>query len=112
MSAKIADSGLKIEELEEGGGETAAAGMAVTVHYTGWLEDGTKFDSSLDRNDPFRFNLGRGMVIRGWDEGVDGLMMFNFFTWREGGREPPFWILNELGDPGKLRSAAESRIER
>ena len=73
MSARITDSGLKIEDLEEGSGETASAGTAVTVHYTGWLENGTKFDSSLDRNEPFRFNLGRGMVIRGWDEGVAGM---------------------------------------
>ena len=73
MTARITDSGLKIEDLEEGNGETAEAGMAVTVHYTGWLENGNKFDSSLDRDDPFRFNLGRGMVIRGWDEGVAGM---------------------------------------
>lgn len=73
MSGKITDSGLKYEDIEEGNGDTAAAGMAVTVHYTGWLENGTKFDSSLDRNDPFRFNLGRGMVIKGWDEGVEGM---------------------------------------
>ena len=73
MTARITDSGLKIEELEEGSGETASAGMNVTVHYTGWLENGNKFDSSLDRDDPFRFTLGRGMVIRGWDEGVEGM---------------------------------------
>ena len=73
MTARITDSGLKIEELEEGSGETASAGMKVTVHYTGWLENGNKFDSSLDRDDPFRFTLGRGMVIRGWDEGVEGM---------------------------------------
>lgn len=73
MSAKITDSGLKYEDLVEGDGETAATGHAVTVHYTGWLTDGSKFDSSKDRNDPFRFNLGRGMVIKGWDEGVAGM---------------------------------------
>jgi FKBP-type peptidyl-prolyl cis-trans isomerase FkpA len=73
MTAKITDSGLKIEEILEGSGETAAAGMSVVVHYTGWLENGSKFDSSRDRDDPFRFNLGRGMVIRGWDEGVEGM---------------------------------------
>ena len=73
MTAKITDSGLKIEEIAEGSGETATAGMTVTVHYTGWLENGNKFDSSHDRNDPFIFNLGRGMVIRGWDEGVEGM---------------------------------------
>ncbi len=73
MSAKITDSGLKIEEINEGSGEAATAGMKVTVHYTGWLENGSKFDSSHDRNDPFNFTLGRGMVIRGWDEGVEGM---------------------------------------
>lgn len=73
MSARITDSGLKIEDLEVGSGETASAGMTVTVHYTGWLENGTKFDSSKDRNDPFQFGLGRGMVIRGWEEGVAGM---------------------------------------
>jgi len=66
-------SGLKYEELEEGAGTEAEAGKKVTVHYTGWLENGTKFDSSLDRNDPFQFSLGAGMVIKGWDEGVAGM---------------------------------------
>jgi len=73
MTAKITDSGLKIEEIAEGSGDTATAGMTVTVHYTGWLENGSKFDSSHDRDDPFSFKLGRGMVIRGWDEGVAGM---------------------------------------
>ena len=73
MAEKITDSGLKYEDIVEGDGETAAAGQAVTVHYTGWLTDGTRFDSSKDRNDPFRFNLGAGQVIRGWDEGVAGM---------------------------------------
>ncbi|WP_127475948.1 FKBP-type peptidyl-prolyl cis-trans isomerase [Sulfurivermis fontis] len=73
MTAKITDSGLKYEDLVEGTGETAQAGQMVTVHYTGWLENGQKFDSSKDRNDPFRFKLGAGQVIRGWDEGVAGM---------------------------------------
>ncbi|HFD31263.1 MAG TPA: FKBP-type peptidyl-prolyl cis-trans isomerase [Gammaproteobacteria bacterium] len=67
------DSGLKYEDLEEGTGTEAVAGKKVTVHYTGWLEDGSKFDSSHDRNDPFQFSLGAGMVIKGWDEGVAGM---------------------------------------
>lgn len=75
MSEKITDSGLKIEELVEGEGEIAAAGQQVSVHYTGWLTDGRKFDSSVDRNEPFQFGLGRGMVIRGWDEGVTGMQV-------------------------------------
>ena len=66
-------SGLLIEELVVGSGAVAAAGEKVTVHYTGWLSDGKKFDSSKDRRDPFVFPLGRGQVIKGWDEGVAGM---------------------------------------
>ena len=73
MSEKITDSGLKYEDLTVGEGDTAEAGHMVTVHYTGWLTDGNKFDSSKDRNDPFRFKLGASQVIRGWDEGVAGM---------------------------------------
>jgi FKBP-type peptidyl-prolyl cis-trans isomerase FkpA len=73
MSAKMTDSGLMYEDLVEGDGEEAVAGRTVVVHYTGWLTDGTKFDSSLDRNSPFSFPLGGGRVIRGWDEGVQGM---------------------------------------
>ena len=66
-------SGLIIDDVVVGDGAVAAAGQSVTVHYTGWLTDGRKFDSSKDRNDPFVFPLGRGHVIRGWDEGVQGM---------------------------------------
>ncbi len=66
-------SGLKYEELEVGTGATAKSGDPVTVNYTGWLTDGTKFDSSLDRSTPFNFTLGAGGVIAGWDEGVQGM---------------------------------------
>jgi len=68
-------SELIIEELTVGDGATAAAGQSVSVHYTGWLTDGTKFDSSVDRNDPFEFNLGQGQVIAGWDQGVAGMQI-------------------------------------
>jgi len=66
-------SGLTYQDLAEGDGAEAAKGMQVSVHYTGWLMDGTKFDSSKDRNEPFDFPLGAGHVIRGWDEGVAGM---------------------------------------
>ena len=73
MTEEITDSGLKYDDLVEGDGAVAAAGQQVSVHYSGWLTDGSKFDSSIDRNQPFSFSLGRGMVIRGWDEGVAGM---------------------------------------
>jgi FKBP-type peptidyl-prolyl cis-trans isomerase FkpA len=73
MTEKMTDSGLKYDDLVEGEGAVAAAGQRVVEHYTGWLTDGRKFDSSLDRNDPFSFALGAGQVIRGWDEGVQGM---------------------------------------
>ena len=73
MSITTTASGLVIEELNVGDGDVAAAGQSVTVHYTGWLTDGKKFDSSKDRDDPFEFDLGGGRVIRGWDEGVQGM---------------------------------------
>ncbi len=66
-------SGLEVHEVEQGFGEAARAGKTVSVHYTGYLQDGTKFDSSLDRGEPFSFPLGAGKVIRGWDEGLVGL---------------------------------------
>jgi FKBP-type peptidyl-prolyl cis-trans isomerase FkpA len=71
----MTDSGLKIEELAVGDGAVAEAGQQVSVHYTGWLTDGSKFDSSVDRGQPFEFSLGRGRVIRGWDEGVAGMQV-------------------------------------
>ena len=77
MSKTTTPSGLVIEELTAGNGAEATSGQKVRVHYTGWLlfggEKGKKFDSSRDRNDPFEFPLGKGHVIKGWDEGVQGM---------------------------------------
>ena len=66
-------SGLQYWDLKKGTGPVAKAGQTVKVHYTGWLTDGKKFDSSLDRGEPLEFKLGAGMVIKGWDEGVAGM---------------------------------------
>ena len=78
MTTITTDSGLQYEDTVVGGGAEAKAGNQVAVHYTGWLRNddgstGAKFDSSKDRNDPFQFSLGAGQVIRGWDEGVQGM---------------------------------------
>lgn len=77
MAVVTTNSGLQYEDITVGSGDEAAAGNYVSVHYTGWLYEngvkGAKFDSSKDRNDPFAFPLGAGHVIRGWDEGVQGM---------------------------------------
>ena len=73
MSTITTASGLQIEEIRIGTGETASAGQFVSVHYTGWLTDGSKFDSSHDRAEAFDFPLGERNVIAGWDEGVQGM---------------------------------------
>lgn len=74
MQRQTTTSGLQYEIIQEGTGATPAKGQRVTVHYTGWLDNngqlGKKFDSSVDRGQPFTFVIGRGQVIRGWDEGV------------------------------------------
>ena len=89
---------LKIEDIEIGAGLEAKNGDAVSVHYTGTLEDGTKFDSSLDRGEPFVFDLGIGQVIKGWDEGVLGMKI--------GGKRkltiPPGIAYDERGVPGAI----------
>jgi FKBP-type peptidyl-prolyl cis-trans isomerase FkpA len=90
-------SELEIEELEEGTGTEAKSGDTVSVHYTGWLTDGTQFDSSRD-GDPFTFVLGQGQVIPGWDEGVQGM--------KEGGKRrltiPPDMAYGEAGAGGVI----------
>ena len=78
MSMTMLASGLQYEDTQVGSGDEAKAGNHVSVHYTGWLQQpdgsaGKKFDSSKDRNDPFNFPLGAGHVIKGWDEGVQGM---------------------------------------
>src|SRR6476660_6812917 len=78
MTTITTDSGLQYEDTTVGEGAEAKAGQSVSVHYTGWLRNddgsvGAKFDSSKDRGQPFGFNLGAGQVIRGWDEGVQGM---------------------------------------
>jgi len=89
---------MKIENLFSGHGASPKQGESVTVHYTGWLVDGTKFDSSVDRGEPFAFVLGAGQVIKGWDEGVA--------TMRVGDKArltiPPGLAYGETGYPGAI----------
>ena len=76
MTEITTDSGLRYTDIQTGSGETATGkGQTVIVHYTGWLEDDTKFDSSRDRDEPFSFPLDCSFVIPGWDEGVKGMQV-------------------------------------
>lgn len=99
--------GLKVTDITVGTGDEAVAGKTVTVHYTGWLMDGTKFDSSLDRGEPLSFPLGVGRVIRGWDEGVAGM--------RVGGKRelviPPGLAYGASGASGVIPPNATLRFE-
>jgi len=70
---KTHEAGFKFQDLQVGDGDEIQPGQNAVVHYTGWLEDGTKFDSSLDRGEPFVFTVGAGQVIQGWDLGVAGM---------------------------------------
>ena len=96
------ESGLKYYDFETGAGPSPETGQQVVVHYTGWLTDGTKFDSSLDRAQPFVFVIGQGQVIRGWDEGVA--------TMKTGGRRqlviPPELGYGQQGAGGVIPSNA------
>ena len=89
---------MKVEMISSGAGLSPKRGETVTVHYTGWLTDGTKFDSSVDRDEPFAFVLGTGQVIQGWDEGVA--------TMRVGDKVrltiPPELAYGEAGYPGAI----------
>ena len=100
-------SGLKYEDLQEGTGEAAKPGDTVEVHYTGWLKNGTKFDSSKDRNQPLTFTLGASKVIKGWDEGIVGM--------RVGGKRkliiPPDLGYGAEGFPGAIPPNAELVFE-
>lgn len=95
-------SGLKYQDLVVGQGPTPQPGQTVVVHYTGWLTDGKKFDSSVDRGQPFTFVLGAGQVIKGWDEGVASMKI--------GGKRkltvPPQLAYGERGFPGAIPPAA------
>lgn len=93
---------LQVEILVPGAGAAPRRGDAVTVHYTGWLENGEKFDSSRDRDEPFQFVLGRGQVIAGWDQGVAGMKV------GEKARLtiPPHLGYGEHGYPGAIPPAA------
>jgi FKBP-type peptidyl-prolyl cis-trans isomerase FkpA len=80
MSLTMTSTGLQYEDSKIGDGAEAKAGALVTVHYTGWLQNpdgsaGKKFDSSKDRDQPFEFSLGAGQVIKGWDQGVEGMLI-------------------------------------
>ncbi|MEO0602608.1 MAG: FKBP-type peptidyl-prolyl cis-trans isomerase [Myxococcota bacterium] len=98
---------LIIEDLVTGDGAEATTGQTVSVHYTGWLADGTKFDSSVDRGTPFGFPLGAGRVIKGWDQGVIGMKV--------GGKRkltiPPHLAYGERGFPGAIPPNATLTFE-
>jgi FKBP-type peptidyl-prolyl cis-trans isomerase len=106
-NAVTTPSGLKYVDIVVGTGQEAQKGQTVVVHYTGWLTDGMKFDSSVDRGQPFSFALGAGRVIKGWDEGVAGLKV--------GGKRtlmiPPQLGYGERGAGGVIPPNAELIFE-
>ena len=93
-SGKATSSGVQYWDLKAGTGAVAESGKTVSIHYTGWLTDGKKFDSSLDRGRPFSFRLGEGSVIKGWDEGVAGMKV-------GGKRQLKVPAASAYGDQGK-----------
>ena len=98
----MSNPALKIEKLVTGTGAPAVTGKTVSVHYTGWLVDGTKFDSSVDRDEPFEFVLGEGQVIQGWDEGVATLCVGDKVRLTI----PPEMAYGEAGYPGAIPPSA------
>ncbi len=106
-SSTTTPSGLQYRDLVVGTGEAARSGATAVVHYTGWLLDGTKFDSSVDRGTPFEFVLGRGQVIQGWDEGVG--------TMKVGGKReliiPPDLAYGERGAGSVIPPGATLKFE-
>ncbi len=93
---------MKVEKLNSGNGPSPKHGDTVTVHYTGWLTDGTKFDSSVDRNEPFSFVLGTGQVIKGWDQGVAGMRVGDKVRLTI----PPELAYGQRGYPGAIPPSA------
>ncbi|MEI6395123.1 MAG: FKBP-type peptidyl-prolyl cis-trans isomerase [Verrucomicrobiota bacterium] len=89
---------MKIDSITSGNGASPKPGDTVTVHYTGWLTDGTKFDSSVDRDEPFAFVLGTGQVIRGWDNGVAAMRVGDKVRLTI----PPELAYGEQGYPGAI----------
>ena len=94
--------GMKIEKITSGNGPSPKHGDNVSVHYTGWLTDGTKFDSSVDRGEPFQFVLGTGQVIQGWDQGVAGMRVGDKVRLTI----PPELAYGEAGYPGAIPAKA------
>ncbi len=106
-SSTTTPSGLQYTDLVIGTGQEAREGATAVVHYTGWLMDGTKFDSSLDRGTPFQFVIGAGQVIKGWDEGVG--------TMKVGGKReliiPSELAYGERGAAGVIPPGATLKFE-